>query len=267
FAEIFNDSEEKTNEIKELEKKYNDAKDAKKSRSRIRSIDKFTIKRSKLDFCKKYNTRSRSKSISENKEEEKENNLTEPGSSKLLVLFPWTKPFQQSIDLMKMKVCDADEEQHNDDNLSKTIKKRIYNMNRVTYNLDYIPSVDEITDEMLDNVATKSSLKQYCKVNGLCCHQCRQKTLDTKTVCRSGECFGIRGQFCGPCLKGRYGEDIIAALKDPNWACPPCRGLCNCSICRTKSGLCPTGILAPIVKEEGYSSVMDYLQFAETDDT
>lgn len=215
--------------------------------------------------------------------------MTEPGKGKRkwLVLFPWAKPFQRSIDLMKIK-CDADEEQY--DNLSETkIKKQIYNISKVTYNSNNIPSVDEITDEMLANVATKSSLKEYCSINGSSCHQCRQKTLDTKTVCRSGECIGIRGQFCGICLRGRYGEDILTVLKDPvcfifsyihiiylffliiiilqDWACPPCRGLCNCSICRTKSGLSPTGMLAPLAKEEGYSSVMDYLQFADTNDT
>ncbi|XP_043524436.1 cell division cycle-associated 7-like protein isoform X2 [Frieseomelitta varia] len=250
FAEIFNDLEKKTNEIKELEEKYNDAKDAKKSTStksrKIRSINKFKIKRSELDSCKRYNTRSRSRNVYEDKGEEKENNLTK-----------------------SEKECDADEEQYND-NLSETkvkIKKRIYNMNKVTYNSNNIPSVDEITDEMLANVATKFSLKEYCSINGSTCHQCRQKTLDTKTVCRSGECIGLKGQFCGVCLKGRYGEDIVTALKDPDWACPPCRGLCNCSICRTKSGLSPTGKLVPVAKEEGYCSVMDYLQFADTDDT
>ncbi|KAF3421811.1 hypothetical protein E2986_08675 [Frieseomelitta varia] len=274
FAEIFNDLEKKTNEIKELEEKYNDAKDAKKSTStksrKIRSINKFKIKRSELDSCKRYNTRSRSRNVYEDKGEEKENNLTksEKAKRKWLVLFPWAKPFQRSIDLMKIE-CDADEEQYND-NLSETkvkIKKRIYNMNKVTYNSNNIPSVDEITDEMLANVATKFSLKEYCSINGSTCHQCRQKTLDTKTVCRSGECIGLKGQFCGVCLKGRYGEDIVTALKDPDWACPPCRGLCNCSICRTKSGLSPTGKLVPVAKEEGYCSVMDYLQFADTDDT
>jgi hypothetical protein len=43
----------------------------------------------------------------------------------------------------------------------------------------------------------------------------RQKTLDTKTMCRSGNCVGVRGQFCGPCLKNRYGESAEEALKDP----------------------------------------------------
>ena len=32
----------------------------------------------------------------------------------------------------------------------------------------------------------------------------------------------------------RYNEDARKALKDPNWACPPCRGICNCSICLKK---------------------------------
>lgn len=51
-----------------------------------------------------------------------------------------------------------------------------------------------------------------------------------------------------------------------DWACPPCRGLCNCSICRTRNGLAPTGILAPTAHEEGFSSVMDYLEAAEIED-
>jgi hypothetical protein len=54
---------------------------------------------------------------------------------------------------------------------------------------------------------------------------------------------------------------IILLLQD--WACPPCRGLCNCSICRTREGKKPTGILVPFVKSEGYNSVKEYLQFEE----
>lgn len=52
-------------------------------------------------------------------------------------------------------------------------------------------------------------------VQGTTCHQCRQKTIDMKTVCRAEDCQGVRGQFCGPCLRNRYGEDVRAALKDP----------------------------------------------------
>lgn len=50
---------------------------------------------------------------------------------------------------------------------------------------------------------------------GSTCHQCRQKTVDTKTCCRSEDCRGIQGQFCGPCLRNRYGEDVRKALRDP----------------------------------------------------
>lgn len=52
-------------------------------------------------------------------------------------------------------------------------------------------------------------------LQGSSCHQCRQKTLDTKTICRSGFCVGAKGQFCGPCLKNRYGEDVCTVLLDP----------------------------------------------------
>lgn len=108
-----------------------------------------------------------------------------------------------------------------------------------------VRSADEITDEDLDNVAYRSKDKIWDKekvqisrlarriaarrsfeasVNRPCvfsspqgssCHQCRQKTLDTKTICRSGFCVGAKGQFCGPCLKNRYGEDVRTVLLDP----------------------------------------------------
>lgn len=57
----------------------------------------------------------------------------------------------------------------------------------------------------------------------------------------------------------RYGENAREALLDPEWECPPCRGLCNCSICRTRDGKRPTGILAPTVQQEGFTSVKDFL--------
>lgn len=153
----------------------------------------------------------------EEEEEEEESIESRGNRPKLQVLFPWAKPFQRSIDLMQMGVCDVDqeEEQYIDDDDYHISRKRGYQVTKAPYDPSSIPSVNEITDEMLNNVARKSSLKQYCKINGTSCHQCRQKTLDTKTVCRSGECIGVRGQFCGPCLKGRYGEDAIDALKDP----------------------------------------------------
>lgn len=108
-----------------------------------------------------------------------------------------------------------------------------------------VRSVDEITEDDLENIAYRSKDKIWDKekvhpirlrrdvqwpvcaspglplppcvlsLQGSSCHQCRQKTLDTKTICRSGFCVGAKGQFCGPCLKNRYGEDVRAVLLDP----------------------------------------------------
>lgn len=132
---------------------------------------------------------------------------------------------------------------------------------------------------------------------GSTCHQCRQKTTDTKTNCRNPECVGVRGQFCGPCLRNRYGEEVHDALLNPvslsacpdiislgvcvligsvflcamsallrcvvlfqEWRCPPCRGICNCSFCRAREGRCATGVLVYLAKYHGYDNVHSYLK-------
>uniref|UniRef100_A0A8C7ZU60 Cell division cycle associated 7 like n=1 Tax=Oryzias sinensis TaxID=183150 RepID=A0A8C7ZU60_9TELE len=123
-----------------------------------------------------------------------------------------------------------------------------------------VKSVDEITKEDLDNIAFRSKDKIWDKENGSSCHQCRQKTLDTKTVCRSGFCVGGKGQFCGPCLKNRYGEDVGSVLLNPTWSCPICRGVCNCSLCRKKEGRCATGILVGLARYNGHDNVHKYLE-------
>nr|XP_023673396.1 cell division cycle-associated 7-like protein isoform X1 [Paramormyrops kingsleyae] len=120
--------------------------------------------------------------------------------------------------------------------------------------------VDDITEEELDNVALAPKDKILDKDHGTTCHQCRQKTLDTKTVCRSASCQGMRGQFCGPCLRNRYGEDVRAALLDLAWKCPLCRGICNCSLCRKREGRCATGSLVRMAKFYGHSNVREYLE-------
>ncbi|XP_022603962.1 cell division cycle-associated protein 7-like [Seriola dumerili] len=123
----------------------------------------------------------------------------------------------------------------------------------------FIRPVDDITEDELQLVADNMTDKVYNSVTGSTCHQCRQKTVDTKTCCRSEECRGIQGQFCGPCLRNRYGEDVRKALLDPEWKCPPCRGICNCSFCRQREGRCPTGILFPLAQYHGFSDVHSYL--------
>ncbi|KAM6959183.1 cell division cycle-associated 7-like protein [Aplochiton taeniatus] len=120
--------------------------------------------------------------------------------------------------------------------------------------------VDDITQEELDNIAERAKDKIWDKENGSSCHQCRQKTLDTKTVCRSGFCVGVKGQFCAPCLKNRYGEDVRSVLLDPTWWCPLCRGVCNCSLCRKREGRCATGILVGLARYNGHDNVHEYLE-------
>lgn len=36
---------------------------------------------------------------------------------------------------------------------------------------------------------------------------------------------------------------MIEANQNPNWICPVCRGICNCSLCRQAKGWPPTGTL------------------------
>ncbi|XP_008278980.1 cell division cycle-associated protein 7-like [Stegastes partitus] len=122
-----------------------------------------------------------------------------------------------------------------------------------------IRPVEDITEDELQLVADNMTDKTYNSATGSTCHQCRQKTVDTKTCCRSEDCRGIQGQFCGPCLRNRYGEDVRKALLDPEWKCPPCRGICNCSFCRQREGRCPTGILFPLAQYHGFSDVHSYL--------
>jgi len=118
---------------------------------------------------------------------------------------------------------------------------------------------EDITDEMLANVADRVSDKVYSH-DGTTCHQCRQKTTDVKTVCRSGNCAGVRGYFCGVCLLNRYGQDAREALKDPNWMCPPCMDVCNCSICRNRMGKGATGPITYLAQAKGFKCVKDYLE-------
>ncbi|XP_042361840.1 cell division cycle-associated protein 7-like [Plectropomus leopardus] len=123
----------------------------------------------------------------------------------------------------------------------------------------HIRPVEDITEDEIQLVADNMTDKVYNRVTGSTCHQCRQKTVDTKTCCRSEDCRGIQGQFCGPCLRNRYGEDVKKALLDPEWKCPRCRGICNCSFCRQREGRCPTGILFPLAQYHGFSDVHSYL--------
>ncbi|XP_061579493.1 cell division cycle-associated protein 7a [Cololabis saira] len=120
--------------------------------------------------------------------------------------------------------------------------------------------VDDVTEAELQRICNNVREKVYNTSTGSTCHQCRQKTTDTKTNCRNPECLGVRGQFCGPCLRNRYGEEVRDALLNPEWQCPPCRGICNCSFCRAREGRCATGCLIYLAKYHGFDNVHAYLR-------
>ncbi|PIA28768.1 hypothetical protein AQUCO_06700051v1 [Aquilegia coerulea] len=100
--------------------------------------------------------------------------------------------------------------------------------------------------------------------NGKTCHQCRKKTLGHRTSCV--KCKLVRGQFCGDCLYMRYGENVLEVNQNPEWICPVCRGICNCSVCRRAKGWLPTRLLYTKVSKLGFKSVAHYLIHTLRDD-
>ncbi|KAG8432456.1 hypothetical protein GDO86_016918 [Hymenochirus boettgeri] len=181
---------------------------------------------------------------------------------------PHTRSLSQTEGPPTQSLDDDDKEE---DDLYYLVRKRkleidedeyVYRRSRQsTHTLPHVVRpVEEITQEELNAISVNASDKVYNRVTGSTCHQCRQKTIDTKTNCRNAECIGVRGQFCGPCLRNRYGEEVKAALLDPDWQCPPCRGICNCSFCRQRDGRCATGVLVYLAKHHGYDNVHAYLK-------
>ncbi|KAI3946031.1 hypothetical protein MKX01_024787 [Papaver californicum] len=108
----------------------------------------------------------------------------------------------------------------------------------------------------VDGIGTDGK-RIYDAVKGKTCHQCRQKTLGHRTHCSI--CNLVQGQFCGDCLYTRYGENVLEANQNPDWICPVCRGICNCSLCRLAKGWMPTGYMYRKVEKLGYKSVAHYL--------
>ncbi|XP_026150322.1 cell division cycle-associated protein 7a [Mastacembelus armatus] len=161
-------------------------------------------------------------------------------------------------------------EEEPEDKFSLVRKSRYYEEDdepsrRRSYNgakaiLHTVRPVEDITEAELQRICQNVREKVYNSATGSTCHQCRQKTTDTKTNCRNLECVGVRGQFCGPCLRNRYGEEVRDALLNPEWQCPPCRGICNCSFCRAREGRCATGVLVYLAKYHGFDNVHAYLK-------
>ncbi|KAK9841171.1 hypothetical protein WJX74_001375 [Apatococcus lobatus] len=102
------------------------------------------------------------------------------------------------------------------------------------------------------------------------CHFCRQKyvTNMTSCVCQNSRYLEVstcsRGHWCGACLSARMGENIHEVIRNRDWRCPCCRGICNCSsprCCRLLSQLHPTGQLRDEARNMGFKSVAHYLIF------
>ncbi|XP_019176324.1 PREDICTED: cell division cycle-associated protein 7-like [Ipomoea nil] len=117
-------------------------------------------------------------------------------------------------------------------------------------------STDMSWDLFVDGCGTDGK-RIYDPVKGKTCHQCRQKTMGLRTHC--WKCNKVQGQFCGDCLFMRYGEHVVEANQNPDWICPVCRGICNCSLCRQAKGWAPTGALYKKITALGYKSVAHYL--------
>uniref|UniRef100_A0A2K5D9J6 Zinc-finger domain-containing protein n=1 Tax=Aotus nancymaae TaxID=37293 RepID=A0A2K5D9J6_AOTNA len=114
-----------------------------------------------------------------------------------------------------------------------------------------IHPVEEITEEGLENICSNSQEKLCNCSLGSACHQGHQNTIDAKTNCRNPDCWGVRGQFCRPCLRNRYCEEVRDALLHPNW---------HCLFCRQRDGRCATGVLVYLDKYHGFGNVHAYLK-------
>ncbi|MCL7052090.1 hypothetical protein MKW94_007988 [Papaver nudicaule] len=102
------------------------------------------------------------------------------------------------------------------------------------------------------------------------CHQCRQRTLNAVAHCKNqrldqqfskskSNMKPCPNKFCTKCLLNRYGEKVEEVEMLPDWKCPKCRDICNCSNCRKRKGHMPTGVLVQTAKKTGFSSVSDML--------
>ena len=94
------------------------------------------------------------------------------------------------------KYIDEDDDYSTDEEYEELPPKKRRSMpGRWMYDPNAEPmKAEDVTQDMLDNVADYVSQKVYGQT-GTTCHQCRQKTLDQKTICRSGNCAGVRFLF------------------------------------------------------------------------
>lgn len=211
-------------------------------------------RRKTLDFPLRRNPDRKTRSFKciDEEEENAERVIYTPNT----LVVKWRGPLTEKL-FDRRKSCLSDSELSDcdsDDSSPKSSKKRRKFLRKPAPRAPV-----DVREEDLILVAERVADKTYDSVNGTSCHQCRQKTDDLKTTCKSDSCIGIRGQFCGPCLKNRYGEDAKKSIMDPTWMCPPCRGICNCSFCMKKRGRRCTGIMIHLAREKGFGDVKTFL--------
>lgn len=144
---------------------------------------------------------------------------------------------------------------------------------RESYSLEHVSRLEMFRysrpyTRLRANVLCAKAHPQPCKSGCRTCHFCRQRTIEVKTVC--SRCEGVkdqvggagRGYWCGACLWLRMGENIEEVRHRPDWICPGCRDLCNCSApscLRGRRGWLPTNQLSHEATQQGFRSVAHYL--------
>lgn len=266
FADSLDTLQKSANELKAS--KINATK--RRAKSKKPKFDSETDKESnRLHFVRRSSRiiqeKRQSTNYNEQSDDENDNNdrkKLKQGSLK--IKFRWFKSseYQKSDELYYGSLADSDFINDGDEEYESDYESSVPGSKRKRKAFTPRLAVSQVTSEMIENISYSSSGKVYSQ-SGTTCHQCRQKTADQKSYCRYKGCSGMRGTFCGFCLGRRYGENVATVLLNPKWACPPCRGYCNCSICRRRKGMAPTGQLAQQALAGGYESVRHMLNCIE----
>lgn len=121
------------------------------------------------------------------------------------------------------------------------------------------PRIKKVKTNGVDSPKSSES----SSVPSIICHQCRQHvykflSIQCTKLKKAGPAKAPTSKrcvvtYCSRCLQNRYNEDMAEVLNHSEireghvhdvghtWSCPSCRGICNCSVCRKKSGQAPLG--------------------------
>jgi len=201
---------------------------------------------------------SANKSLSKSGYIDSTGNDSNPGSPKTPVQSKTAQkkePKPRQSQKKVVQVSDDDKENARPDQHSavKSIKKPRSKTSNLKKTLTSVIEKEVVKKSMLGHSQSSSDSSSIC-------HHCGLNTDEPKSKCSSKICPGVRGQFCKTCLKNHYDEDVEAALRNPSWQCPPCRGCCKCSTCRNLEQRHSTGILSQLALNRGHQTVKSYLE-------